>query len=103
MKTTRRRIGSDDEVEPPLKSKSGVSASTSPGFTRPYVYETSEADPNSKRRYEPQGMGFRYDAQSGTGAQQPKSPTGIIIFYGIYATICHFYATSQLLMHCRQL
>ena len=77
VKTTSRRIGSDEEADPSFKTQGGMSPSTSPGFTRPYVYETPEVDPTSKRRYEPQGMGFRYDPQSAAAAaQQPKSPTG---------------------------
>ncbi|XP_057373633.1 band 4.1-like protein 3 isoform X2 [Daphnia carinata] len=74
VKTTSRRIGSDEE--------SGVSASeglptttTSPGFTRSYTYNATE-DSGTKRRFEPQSLGFRYDGQPSVGAQQPNSPTG---------------------------
>lgn len=74
VKTTTRRIGSDEE--------SGVSASeglttttTSPGFTRSYTYNATE-DSGAKRRFEPQSLGFRYDGQTSTAAQQPNSPTG---------------------------
>lgn len=74
VKTTSRRIGSDEESSI-AALESNTSAATSPGFTRSYTYESTE-DSGPKRRFEPQGLGFRYDGPSSIGAQQPNSPTG---------------------------
>ena len=116
MKTTSRRIGSGEEAGLSPKSKdetrlsSTLPASTSPtstsrtstsptstsptsGFTRPYTYEASD-DANTKRRFEPQSMGFRYEGQSSTGVQQQKSPTGNCVYL-----FCAFFkgSSSQIL------
>jgi hypothetical protein len=50
-------------------------AATSPGFTRSYTYDTTE-ESDTKRRFEPQNLGFRYDGQPVSGTPQPNSPTG---------------------------
>jgi hypothetical protein len=74
VKTTTRRIGSDEETS--LSQSEGMAAgTTSPGFTRSYTYNSPE-DSGIKRRFEPQSLGFRYDGQTTTETQQPKSPTG---------------------------
>lgn len=74
MKTTTRRIGSDEETSA-SQSEGMAAGTTSPGFTRSYTYN-SPGDSGTKRRFEPQSLGFRYDGQTATGAQLPKSPTG---------------------------
>ncbi|XP_046444093.1 protein 4.1 homolog isoform X3 [Daphnia pulex] len=74
VKTTSRRIGSDEETSPSAL-KSGTTATTSPGFTRSYTYDSPE-ESDMKRRFEPQNLGFRYDGQPVSGTQQPNSPTG---------------------------
>lgn len=75
VKTTSRRIGSDEENSSSALEGGNTSATTSPGFTRSYTYESTE-DSGPKRRFEPQGLGFRYDGPTSIGAQQPNSPTG---------------------------
>merc|ERR1712071_700199 len=78
VKTTSRRIGSsDDEDEAFLRHSGPGSGPVSPNsaFTRPYTYE-SNVDDHSRRKFEPQGVGFRYDAHNAGHSQQPKSPNG---------------------------
>ena len=55
-------------------------AATSPGFTRSYTYDTTE-ESDTKRRFEPQNLGFRYDGQPVSGTPQPNSPTGKTSFF----------------------
>merc|ERR1712071_708030 len=78
VKTTSRRIGSsDDEDEAFLRHSGPGSGPVSPNsaFTRPYTYE-SNVDDHSRRKFEPQGVGFRYDAHNAGHSQHPKSPNG---------------------------
>ena len=82
VKTTSRRIGSsDDEDEAFLRHSGPGSGPVSPNsaFTRPYTYE-SNVDDHSRRKFEPQGVGFRYDAHNAGHSQQPKSPNGNFFF-----------------------
>ena len=90
VKTTSRRIGSSDEDagDVTLRGKSAPGAgpeagpgssgagSVSPAFTRPYTYESNIDEDNTKRKFEPYGVGFRYDGRSSEQSQPATSPTG---------------------------
>lgn len=65
----------------------GSPSSTSPGFTRPYTYDSNEGS-SPKRRFSPLGMGFRYDSRSPSAEpQQPQSPTGKLHGYHVWFPI----------------
>jgi hypothetical protein len=94
VKTTSRRIGSDEETSPSAL-KSGTTATTSPGFTRSYTYDSPE-ESDMKRRFEPQNLGFRYDGQPVSGTQQPNSPTGMRLLF-----VCFFFCPSTKFIYFR--
>jgi len=78
VKTTSRRIGSSDEDTSDVTVRDKP-ATVSPAFTRPYMYESSVDDDNTKRKFEPYGVGFRYEGRSSEQSQPPTSPSGKII------------------------
>lgn len=59
------------------------------------MYDSAE-DSGPKRRFEPQGIGFRYDGPTSVGAHQPTSPTGIIQIVCWF--ICFFSFTKMLII-----